>query len=152
MYKMVDHYNLAYLCQRYNSSFRYFEMTNTTANGDLDDLWYQWLERIDYLHTDPYGFIRHMLDHYRLPYPSYLRNIEEKSDEDVLVSDHGIKVALTNRDNDYKQRVTKKRKGSKYVIRTDLDTIDKVEEMEIVGNKINKKGRNLFCCMRSDDD
>ena len=123
-------------------------MTNTSLNGDLEDRWYQWLERIDYLHTDPYGYIRKMYDRYHLPYPSYIVHaIEEAADEEVHITDHTVTTAETNR-----QRLKKKRKGSKYINATDIDTIDEMDETEIVGKQTKNKTRNLFCCINRADD
>ena len=128
-------------------------MTNTPLNGDLEDRWYQWLDRVDYLHTDPYGYIRKVFDRYQLPYPSYLREIEEVVDEEAVgVTVNTVAGVVTNRD-DFKKRKSKtKRKGSRYIVATDFDTIDEMEEMDAVRNKRNNKRRNLCCCINRADD
>ncbi|XP_060599462.1 uncharacterized protein LOC132753066 [Ruditapes philippinarum] len=50
---------------------RYYELTNTHINGDIEQTWKAWLERILYLKEDPDGYIRAQCEQYEIPYPDY---------------------------------------------------------------------------------
>lgn len=60
------YHNLAYVF-----CCRFYELTNTRLNGDLEDTWVRWIERVVYLKEDPYGCIRAQFDEYHIPYPEY---------------------------------------------------------------------------------
>ncbi|XP_045176852.2 uncharacterized protein LOC123537262 [Mercenaria mercenaria] len=63
----------------YNQT-RYYELTNTHLNGNLEKTWRLWLERVLYLREDPYGYIRAQYDEYNIPYPDYYVMHEKSRD------------------------------------------------------------------------
>ena len=87
-----------------------------------------------------------MFDRYQLPYPRYLRDIDKATDVSVT------NVTAVNRGNIYKPTSAKRRKGSKYVVATDLDAINEMGEFKIRGKMKRKKRGKLCCCIRKEYD
>ena len=115
-------------------------MANTRMNGDLEELWYHWLDRVDYLHEDPYGYIRAMFDRYNLPYPKYLNKQKDTSQS------HANKQAnvIVSKSNEPVEDLEKRRittyteKGSKYITEKSEDNSD----VTLQKNTLSDKGKD----------
>ncbi|WAR03484.1 hypothetical protein MAR_010042, partial [Mya arenaria] len=59
------------LTVNFYNRIRYYEMTTTCFNGNLEETWARWVERVDYIFADPYRYIRAQFDAVCLPYPEY---------------------------------------------------------------------------------
>ena len=108
-------------------------MTNTRMNGDLEELWYRWLDRIDYLHTDPYGYLRDMYDRYGLQYPSCLSKLTDKS------------PALSTRDIDIDLNTGKYTNEYDIYSRTNFNDAIMTQDIKQSNNRHYRKSNNLCC-------
>lgn len=75
-------------CTFFLHLFRYYELTNTHINGDLEQTWELWLDRVLYLREDPDGYIKEQCDRYNMPYPDYYVTHEKaraKPADDTLI-------------------------------------------------------------------
>ena len=121
-------------------------------NGDLEELWYRWLERIEYLHEDPYGYLRALYDRYKLPYPSYLRTTRDDTVENLIVSSKDVKssklalrsIQEVSEETKIQNVFSGTRRGGKYA-KENLEDVNENQEKTLNKNKHNNNVIKLCC-------
>ncbi|XP_052257294.1 uncharacterized protein LOC127862260 isoform X2 [Dreissena polymorpha] len=112
---------------KFHERHRYFELTNTRFNDDLENTWAKWVERAVYLKDDPYGYVRAQFDLFNIPYPYYL--VERQFEDMKVRNTSALKRADIEAGDEETQDASKKLAKRKLKIKMNLTATDPSENL-----------------------